>query len=180
MTFPRAPARTLHLALRLGLVLGLGLALAPLAAAGDVTLRVTAHDDGEPAAHNERAQWFEVDGYAGRDPTLRLAPGDTVHVTFTNEGTHAHSFDTSFGAGTPLLAPNATATLDLTVPGDTTSGAYWCDAHRVIGMAGAIDLGHGVSAANVSESRLPLVPAPALPLLALALALALALRRRPA
>jgi hypothetical protein len=149
----------------------------PVASALD--LQVSARDDGPVGAQNERAQWFEVAGQPGRDPTVRVAPGDVVHVAFENDGTHAHSLHLSFGPQTPLLAPHERATLDLVVPAKATWGAYWCDAHRVAGMVGVLDLGTGIAAPTVSESRLALIPA-AQPVLALALALALAvaLRRR--
>lgn len=148
------------------------------ARAQEDAITVVAHNVGAPGSQNEAPYWFEIEGLQGRDPPLRLQPGAHVTLTLRNEGDRPHALHVGapVDRSTGLVEPNGTATLAFDVPASGLS-AYWCDAHRSIGMLGPIDLGAGPAEVQADAQRADLVPAEAWAV-PLGLLAALALRRR--
>lgn len=127
----------------LGLVILASLVLAAVPVTAVTEINMTAHDEGPPDSRAERPFWFEAEGLDGRNPTLDLDPGEEVVVTITNEGTQTHSlrFGGQIDAPTPVVEPNATLTVEFTVPANATGPiTYWCQFHQVMGMGGGIAL----------------------------------------
>jgi plastocyanin len=132
-------------------------------AAADAAFRIVARNSGLPGSNNDNPYWFEVEGLYGNNPTLPLSPGARVTVQFVNAGSVRHSFTIGdpIDVSTGLIPPNATSELSFVVPFNaSTATAYYCIAHRVIGMMGPIDFGQGTGAAPVAAEEAPaLIPA---------------------
>lgn len=167
---------------RLWLLVTALVALASPMASGQpapVTLDVTAHDDGQTF-------WFSIVGYAGHNPTVRVAEGTNVTVQFHNAGTSQHNFHLRTGGGIPCCIPvghNATATF--TMPAGDVE--YYCEPHGTLGMHGVLaqpdsTLSTGSPATGGAKGRTGSsagAPAAGLPLLLVALTIVgVAIRRR--
>ena len=79
---------------------------------------------------------LEADDFYFGPTYIKAAPGSTVKVSLMNEGSAKHTF-TIDGAGIDQeLEPEATATVDVTVP---ASGglSFYCRFHRGQGMQGS-------------------------------------------
>lgn len=114
---------------------GAGAAPSPTAAQTD--LFVTAFDDG-------LSFWFEVDGVAGRNPDIRVAPGAEVRIHFRNNGTVPHDFwVTALGGIRCCVAPNGTAEATVHMPMQDTAVSYLCHPHEATGMKGRFVVGSG-------------------------------------
>lgn len=143
------PAPRIRLAATAALLLG-SLAFLASSSTGKsptpaLELHVTAQDDGGQF-------WFEVEGFAGRNPDIRVAAGQEVHIHFTNNGTVAHNFQVGDGAtalgGVACCLPAghhaaAEAEGSFTAPTHDAQLAYYCEPHRELNMAGHILVGDG-------------------------------------
>ena len=164
----------------------LGLLLWALAAPGASAreLVFTAHDDGT-------ASWFEVEGYAGRNPVLAVEPGENITIRFVNEGNRPHNlaFGPPVSRAMPCCYPaGGNATSHLVVPeGAAGRAQYLCQLHDIHGMRGYLELPGPPDAPTPPAAAPPTAPpsdggdarSPAPPLAALAaVGLAAAIRRR--
>lgn len=110
---------------------------APASGATVADIYVSAHDDGTEF-------WFEVQGFAGRNPDIRVPPGAEVRIHFRNNGTVAHDFwVTALGGIQCCVAPNGTAQATVHMPMQDTAVAYLCDPHEATGMRGRFVVGAG-------------------------------------
>jgi plastocyanin len=162
-------------------LVGLGLALAPAAAAGDPCY----HGYSIPPTTSEATSTVQLDPCAFLPTSARVAPGTTV--SFVNRSSEEHLITGANGAWGDRdrpLAPGASVTARFDEPGVYP---YTCALHR--GMTGAVVVGDpgadAVTAAATSQSPGGVSPQAGLAMLALGgLALAgwtaaLTQRRRP-
>ena len=141
-------------------------AAAGAAQAKDVSFTFTGESD--------RAQhYFLVEGVEGKNPTLRVDPGDNVTITFAvGSGVHNLQIGEPIKEGTPILgADEGSRTVAFTVPESWSGRAipYFCLPHKSV-MAGEFR----VSGEPTGEPERS-TPAPGLAAAALAFASAWAL-----
>ena len=79
---------------------------------------------------------LEADDFYFGPTYIKAAPGSTVKVTLANEGSATHTFTIDGTDINQELEPEATATVDVTVP---ASGglSFYCRFHRGQGMQGS-------------------------------------------
>jgi plastocyanin len=79
---------------------------------------------------------LEADDFYFGPTYIKAAPGSTVKVNLTNEGSSKHTFTIDGTDINQELEPEATATVDVTVP---ASGglSFYCRFHRSQGMQGS-------------------------------------------
>lgn len=140
------------------------------------SLNVAAHDDGIQF-------WFEVEGLAGRNPTIPSDPGETLAIQLSNPGTSPHNIKITGVGGTPCCTQaGGMAEATLTLPNAPQAIRYFCEAHPNLGMEGILNVGTPTAASSTPAATAPTSGSAGASLPALlglaGLAVALVLRRR--
>jgi plastocyanin len=119
-------------------------------ASAPVSLPGTVADHGTKDIGSAKEIELEVDDEYFSPTFIQAAPGTTVTVALENEGKMNHTF-TIDGAGIDQnLAPDAKATVDVTMP-SSGSLAFYCRFHKASGMQGAFVVsGAGASTATTT------------------------------
>lgn len=89
------------------------------------------------AADSAQQVTLEASDNAFSTQELELPAGETVELTFTNNGTNPHTFTSSeLGVDTGTVAPGESATVTFTVPDQAVE--FLCSFHAGGGMTGVI------------------------------------------
>lgn len=123
--------------------------------------------------------YFEVEGLAGKNPTIALSAGDEVTITYTTESNvHNLHIGEPVNKQTQILGAEKSETVTFTVPSTVSKIEYWCDPHKVSNnMMGIMTIAGGTPPPTSNEESKS-TPGFGAPLVALALAGAVLLLRR--
>lgn len=99
--------------------------LAPVASAEAKSFTVTGFA-------KDGAFYFEFEGITGQNPTVPVAAGDVVTITYkTDSNVHNFHVGAPVNQQTTIVGPDAAAqTLTFTVPSTAATIEYWCDPHK--------------------------------------------------
>lgn len=116
------------------LAIGFALAALPLGSAqGQTTFALETHSEGAGG-------YFTIEGQTQRNPTLNVAPGESITITITaadGNGVHNICVEPTDTCSEFVTAEGDTQTLTFTAP---TSGTveYYCQPHVSAGMKGLV------------------------------------------
>lgn len=99
-----------------------------------------ATEEGEAMVEEVREVSVEGDEYAFSPPSLILAAGETVRLTFTNNGSFPHNLTIDeLGVATKTILGGQSDTVEFTVE-ETGVYTYYCSVgnHRALGMEGEL------------------------------------------
>ncbi len=83
---------------------------------------------------------------------MKAKAGSTVHVTVKNEGSAEHTFTIDKQDVDEQLAPGETVKVDVKIPSNGKSVAFYCRFHAGMGMQGALYSKGGGAAKSSSGS----------------------------
>ena len=118
------------------LALGLALAALPADAQGQTSFTLETHSEGGGG-------YFTLEGETARNPTLNVAPGETITITLKaadGDGVHNIKLDGAPAGSEYVTAAADTVTYTFTAPASGTK-EYFCEPHRGAGMKGLVSAG---------------------------------------
>jgi plastocyanin len=95
---------------------------------------------------------IEQDDYSFTPTFLKGKAGSTVHVTVENEGDATHTFTIDKQDIDEQLSPGDTVKVDVTIPANGKSAAFYCSFHVGSGMQGAFYSKSGNAAKSTSDT----------------------------
>ena len=129
------------------IALGLALAALPAGAQGQTSFTLEAHSEGGGG-------YFTLEGETARNPTLNVAPGETITITLKaadSEGVHNVKVDGEAAGSEYVTALDETVTYTFTAP-TTGTKEYFCEPHRGAGMKGLVSAGGSTATTSTGEN----------------------------
>ena len=126
------------------IVLGLALAALPASAQGQTSFTLEAHTEGGGG-------YFTLEGETARNPTLNVAPGESITVTLKGLDDGVHNFCVGTDCSEFVTAAGESQTLTFTAPASGTA-EYYCQPHKGAGMKGTVNAGGATTTTTSGEN----------------------------
>ena len=118
------------------IALGLAVAALPADAQGQTSFTLVTHS-------TSGSGYFTLEGETAQNPTLNVAPGETITITLKaadGDGVHNFKVDGEASGSDYVQATGDSVTYTFTAPASGTK-EYFCEPHKGAGMKGLISAG---------------------------------------
>lgn len=130
------------------IALGLALAAFPAGAQGQTSFTLISHSEAGGG-------YFTLEGETAKNPTLNVAPGETITITLKaadGDGVHNVKVDGQASGSDYVQAAGDTVTYTFTAPASGTK-EYFCEPHRGAGMKGLVSAGGSTTSTDGGNEK---------------------------